>query len=155
MQIRELELLRLANNRLVSIPDWLLAFPLSRGLPLQATLASPPPRSSSLGTVKFGELELGAKLGEGTSSIVRKATLTHDRRGSSQGAALSDGKNLDEVRRRAPWTIEVSLAGISRERTQRRGGSSERCGGGVAAGGCAQWARLLLLSATLHGHHHT
>ena len=100
-QMRELELLRLANNRLVSIPDWLLALPSLTWLAIAGNpcVASAPARAS-LETVKFGDLELGAKLGEGTSSIVRKATL----HGTTVAVKLykaqlsSDGKNLDEVR---------------------------------------------------------
>lgn len=100
-QMRELELLRLANNRLVSIPDWLLALPSLTWLAIAGNpcVASAPARSA-LETVKFGDLELGAKLGEGTSSTVREATL----RGMTVAVKLykaelsSDGKNLDEVR---------------------------------------------------------
>jgi hypothetical protein len=99
--MRELELLRLANNRLAAIPSWLLQAPTLTWLAIAGNpcVASAPARAS-LATVKYAELELGPTLGEGTSSVVRRAQW----RGVTvavkeyKAQLSSDGRNLDEVR---------------------------------------------------------
>lgn len=74
--MHDLELLRLSNNALPSLPKWLLH---GAALPKLTWLAvagnpciAPAPARASLPAVKYDELKLGARLGEGTSSIVRR-----------------------------------------------------------------------------------
>ena len=74
--MRELELLRLANNRLPSLPPWLLEMPKLTWLAVAGNpCVAPAPARASLEQVRFEDLDLGATLGEGTSSVVRRARL--------------------------------------------------------------------------------
>ena len=99
--MRELELLRLSNNALGELPPWLLSLPNLTWLAIAGNpcVANAPARAS-LAPVRYGDLNLGEKLGEGTSSIVRKGEW----KGSTVAVKIykaqlsSDGKNIDEVR---------------------------------------------------------
>ena len=69
----ELELLRLANNRLHRLPAWLLRLPKLTWLALAGNpLFAPPPLAPA--ALALADFELGPKLGEGTSSVVHRAT---------------------------------------------------------------------------------
>lgn len=97
----KLELLRIAANNLSALPNWLTAMPrLSwlafAGNPFGAAhTAAPPP----VATVRWTELSLQQKLGEGASGIIHHATL----RGESvavkvfKGAMTSDGLPEHEI----------------------------------------------------------
>lgn len=96
----ELELLRLANNKLRRLPEWLHALPRLTWLAVAGNpCVEPAPPRSSLQPVTWGELQLGEKLGEGTSGVVHKANW----RGRTvavklyKAALSSDGRSLDEV----------------------------------------------------------
>lgn len=97
----ELELLRISNNRLTVIPNWLHKLPKLTWLAIAGNpcVASAPARAS-LPTVSFSELSLGQRLGEGTSSVVRKGEW-HSKPVAVKlykSALSSDGRNIDEVR---------------------------------------------------------
>jgi len=69
----ELELLRLANNQLAAIPPWLLQLPRLTWLALAGNpCVAPAPVRAALPQMRFGELTVGDRLGEGTSSVVYK-----------------------------------------------------------------------------------
>jgi hypothetical protein len=123
--MKELELLRLANNRLPQIPDWLLALPRLTWLAIAGNpcVQTAPTRVGVPSDVKFDELTLGPRLGEGTSSVVRRG-VWHDQTVAIKMCApvppptrpsraptsrarcpcrykaplSSDGRNIDEVR---------------------------------------------------------
>ena len=99
--MRELELLRLSNNRLPAPPPWLYELPKLTWLAIAGNpFVAPAPARASLPDVRFDELTLGPKLGEGTSSIVRQG-LWHGEMVAIKlykAALSSDGMNLDEVR---------------------------------------------------------
>ena len=99
--MRELELLRLANNKLPSIPPWLSTLPKLTWLAIAGNpCVSPAPARAELPMVRYDELTIGARLGEGTSSIVHKGQYHgHQVALKVYKAQLSsDGRNLDEVR---------------------------------------------------------
>jgi hypothetical protein len=104
-QMRALELLRLANNRLSApLPPWLFE---GRQLPRLSWLAlagnpavdSAPPRAEELRSVRPAELALGKVLGGGTSGDVLLATWRGQEVAVKRYAAAvsSDGRSLDEV----------------------------------------------------------
>jgi hypothetical protein len=99
--MQQLELLRLANNRLAAIPRWLHELPRLSWLALAGNpCIRPAPARAALPAVRFEDLTLSTRLGEGTSSVVREGTW----RGRRVAVKLykaplsSDGRNLDEVR---------------------------------------------------------
>lgn len=97
----ELELLRVANNRLESIPPWLLALPKLTWLAIAGNpCVAPAPARAALPAVQYKELALGARLGEGTSSVVRKGEWRAQTIAVKvyKARLSSDGQNLDEVR---------------------------------------------------------
>ena len=97
----ELELLRLANNQLSAIPPFILSLPKLTWLAVAGNpCIAPAPARASLATVSMASVRLGDKLGEGTSSVVRKGEW----HGQTVAVKVykaqlsSDGKNIDEVR---------------------------------------------------------
>lgn len=97
--MRELELLRLANNQLRRVPPWLVALPRLAWLALAGNpcIDEAPPRAA-LASVRYEDVILGARLGEGTAGNVHRGTW----RGQTVAVKLykaalnSDGRSIDE-----------------------------------------------------------
>lgn len=93
----ELELLRIAANRLTALPDWIFELPrlawfAYAGNPLESTAAESnlhllAPRSD-LVLIPYRDLELGECIGEGASGYVHKASWTQQAPHASEGAAV-------------------------------------------------------------------
>ena len=150
--MRELELLRLANNALGELPAWLLSLPNLTWLAVAGNpcVANAPARAA-LAPVRYEDLVLGEKLGEGTSSIVRKGEW----KGSTVAVKVykaqlsSDGKNIDEVRASCAVDHPNVLRWLG-ERRARRGGV-RTCVGSPCTGMTAAAAHLLpLLTRAAH-----
>jgi hypothetical protein len=106
-QLHKLELLRIASNQLQSLPSWLLSLPRLRWLAyagnplcdqLEDTLVHTPSA-----TVRWPELTLGDKLGEGASGVIYRADWQPGAAAASvavklfKGAMTSDGSPLSEM----------------------------------------------------------
>jgi hypothetical protein len=102
-QLHKLELLRIASNRLDELPSWLLSLPrltwlAYAGNPLCDQLEDTLVHTPSA-TIRWPELTLGDKLGEGASGVIYRA----DWRGQHiaaklfKGAMTSDGSPLSEM----------------------------------------------------------
>lgn len=103
-QLHQLELLRLSANQLRQLPDWLLTLPRLAWLAFAGNLlgqAFSAPDGLALKTqVRWSELELGARLGEGASGVIQQARLaTHQTVAIKlyKGAMTSDGSPLNEM----------------------------------------------------------
>jgi hypothetical protein len=89
-----LELVRLAANRFASLPDWLLALPKLAWLALAGNPLCREPEVTAA-AIRWTDLELHEKLGEGASGIIHRATRLSDARPVAvklfKGAMTSDG----------------------------------------------------------------
>jgi len=76
---RDIELLRIAANKLATLPDWLLRLPKLSWLAFAGNPCSAPPAldgaDSGLAHIKYSDLRLAERLGEGASGVVYKAAL--------------------------------------------------------------------------------
>ena len=102
-----LEMLRLSANRFEALPDWLLQLPRLTWLAFGGNPISSAPRgySSPVARVRWADIELGTKLGEGASGVIHQG---HWRPSSPlagqsvavnlfKGAVTSDGFPADEM----------------------------------------------------------
>jgi hypothetical protein len=99
-----LELVRLASNRFEQLPEWLLNLPKLSWLAMAGNPCSMPPVSvegEALEEVKWQELELKEKLGEGASGLIYRA-LRQDGNDVAvkvfKGAVTSDGLPENEMK---------------------------------------------------------
>eukprot|EP00607_Mallomonas_marina_P006514 CAMPEP_0182430926 /NCGR_PEP_ID=MMETSP1167-20130531/44820_1 /TAXON_ID=2988 /ORGANISM="Mallomonas Sp, Strain CCMP3275" /LENGTH=298 /DNA_ID=CAMNT_0024616621 /DNA_START=327 /DNA_END=1220 /DNA_ORIENTATION=- len=129
---KELELVRLAANQLVSLPDWFLQLPrltwlAISGNPLQEL--SEKHLSLSQSQIPWSDLKLGKTLGEGASGVVSQATwhqppAAHQEEGEKgedvsrdievavkvfKGSVTSDGVPADEMRIAASVGIHPNI----------------------------------------------
>ena len=103
-QCHNLELLRIASNRLTQLPQWLLTLPrltwlAYAGNPVESAVAVA--NDDATPNIPWAELQLGEILGEGASGVIHKAL-----RGTSgapvavklyKGTITSDGSPLHEM----------------------------------------------------------
>ena len=73
-----LELLRISANRFEELPEWLLQLPRLTwlafgGNPVAATPATPAAPNADLARLRWRDMELAEKLGEGASGVIHKA----------------------------------------------------------------------------------
>jgi len=106
-QCKNLELIRIASNRLTRLPDWLLTLPsltwlAYAGNPVE--MAVEEARHDATPNIPWSELELGEVLGEGASGIIRKASWTPPNAPAKavavklyKGSITSDGSPLHEM----------------------------------------------------------
>ncbi|MFM7360420.1 MAG: protein kinase [Cyanobium sp.] len=102
-----LELLRIAANRLQILPDWLLQLPRLTWLAFggNPVCAVPHDQSSDVPRLRWEDLVLAEKLGEGASGVIHKAHWQPSRHGVGQpvavklfkGAVTSDGFAAEEM----------------------------------------------------------
>jgi serine/threonine protein kinase len=102
-----LEMLRLSANRFEALPDWLLQLPRLAWLAFGGNPVSSAPRGlgSPVARVRWADIELGAKLGEGASGVIyqghwRPSPALAGRSVAVKlfkGAVTSDGFPADEM----------------------------------------------------------
>ena len=106
-QLHKLELLRIASNRLEELPSWLLSLPrltwlAYAGNPLCDELEDTLVHTPSA-TIRWSELTLGDKLGEGASGVIYRADWQRDASAEPvavklfRAAMTSDGSPLSEM----------------------------------------------------------
>jgi hypothetical protein len=102
-QLHKLELLRIASNQLTALPSWLLSLPrltwlAYAGNPLCDQLEDTLVHTPSA-TIRWPELTLGDKLGEGASGVIYRASWQPAAVAVKlfKGAMTSDGSPLSEM----------------------------------------------------------
>ena len=144
-EMQDLELLRVANNLLADLPTWLLALPNLTWLAIAGNpcVASAPARAS-LAPVNSAELTFGDKLGEGTSSIVRRGEWkgTTVALKAYKAQLSSDGRNLDEVRASVAVDHPNVLRWLGYLEESGNAGEVARASGG---GGSGKWKLIGVL----------
>ncbi|KAL1524338.1 hypothetical protein AB1Y20_019236 [Prymnesium parvum] len=101
LRLKDLELLRIANNNIQELPEWLFSLPKLSWLAVAGNPAVPPaPPRSSLLDVKYSDISFGERLGEGTSSVVARAQWRREIVAVKmyKSEVSSDGRNIDEIR---------------------------------------------------------
>jgi hypothetical protein len=129
-----LELLRISANRFKVLPDWLLQLPRLTWLAFGGNPVSAVPRAPNpaVARLKWADIELGEKLGEGASGVIHKAHWQPSPQEAGypvavklfKGAVTSDGFPADEMAACLAAGNHAHLIGVIGELTGHPAGTS-------------------------------